>query len=267
MSEKIDVIVLAGDRGPGDPLAVQAKVAGKALVPVAGKPMLERVLCTLRAWPRLGRIILVAPSQSGYRAAAGAAGWVEGAGLVWLEPRSSLSASVRAGMAACSGCVRLIVTADHVLIDPGWLDHLLEAVSADQEAQVLVGVTAWEEVMARFPGSRRTRYRFRDRAICGTNLFALREPGSSRLLDLWQGIEQQRKRPWRMVALLGWGNLAAYLAGRLSLAAAFEALSDRIKVAVRPVLLADPLTAVDVDSPADLALVESVVASRERAQC
>ncbi len=267
MSEKTDVIVLAGDRGPDDPLALQARVAGKALVPVAGKSMLERVLSVLRAWPRLGRIILVAPGGSAYRQAAATAGWLDDPALVWLEPRGSLAASVRAGVAAGQGSIRLVLTADHALLDTTWLDCLMQAVFSDQEAQVLVGVTGWDDVMARFPGSRRTRYRFRDCAICGTNLFALREPGAARLLDLWQGIEQQRKRPWRIVALLGWRNLAAYLAGRLSLNAAFEALSMRIGVNVRPVFLRDPLTAVDVDSLADLALVESVLFDRERVQC
>ena len=38
------VIVLAADRGPGDPLAVNAGVTGKVLVEIAGKPMLTRVM-------------------------------------------------------------------------------------------------------------------------------------------------------------------------------------------------------------------------------
>jgi hypothetical protein len=63
-------------------------------------------------------------------------------------------------------------------------------------------------------------------------------------------------------SLLGWANLARFLAGRLALDPAFEALSRSVGVRVRPVLLDDPLAAVDVDSPADLALVEQVLAER-----
>ena len=263
----IDVVLLAGDRGPDDPLARSAGVIGKALVPVAGKSMLERVLRVLMRWPSLGRIILVAPGHTDYagiveRLEAGAAGKI-----VCIEPAASISASVRSGIAASQGDWRLVLTADHVLLDTAWLDMLLEQTQADEVTEILVGLADWHRVMARFPGSRRTRYRFRDHAICGTNLFAMRAAGAGRLLDVWREVEQQRKKPWRIVSLLGWQTLGGYLAGRLRLETAFAALSKRLSVEIRPMLLDDPLAAVDVDSPADHALVEQILLERERDRC
>lgn len=269
----IDIVLLAGDRGPSDPLASQAGVPGKALVPIAGMSMLERVLRALEAWPNSGRIVVVAPKHPGYRAAAAAAGFrfddadAAPGRLLWVEPASTLSASVRAGLAECAGELRLILTADHALLDPAWLDAMLASAAQGTDGAVFVGVADWQAVVARFPGSRRTRYRFSDRSICGTNLFAMRQSGYGRLLDLWQHIEQQRKRPWRIVAMLGWRNLAAYLTGRLSMGEAFAALSDRIGVQILAVEMNDPLTAVDVDSAADLALVEAVLAERGAQRC
>lgn len=273
--QRVDIVVLAGDRGPDDPLARQAGVPGKALVPVAGRSMLERVLATLQAWPRRGRVILVAPEHPDYRAAAVAAGFVAAddasdgsdSGLVWVAPAASLVDSVRAGLAACSSEPSLLLTADHALLDAAWLDELLAAVERQPATAVFVGVADWAAVMARFPGSRRTRYRFSDISICGTNLFALRRAGSERLLEVWRQVEQQRKRPWRIVALLGLGNLASYLAGRLSRQAAFAGLSARIGVPIQAVDMRDPLTAVDVDSLSDLALVDGVLSEREGRRC
>lgn len=264
---KIDVVLLAGDRGPDDPLARRAGVIGKTLVPVAGKSLLERVLCVLLSWPRLGRIILVAPAHPDYAGIVARLEAHNARPLICIEPAASISASVRAGIAASQGDWRLVLTADHALLDTAWLDALLVRLQADDEAEILVGLADWKQVMARFPGSRRTRYRFRDYAICGTNLFAMREPGATRLLKRWRAVEQQRKKPWRIVSLLGWHNLAAYLAGRLRLDDAFAALSRRLSVQIRPLLLDDPLTAVDVDSLADHALVEQVLRERERAAC
>jgi GTP:adenosylcobinamide-phosphate guanylyltransferase len=45
---KFAAVVLAGDRGPDDPVAAAAGVCGKALVPVGGRPMVLRVWSAVR---------------------------------------------------------------------------------------------------------------------------------------------------------------------------------------------------------------------------
>lgn len=261
--DRVDVVLLAGDRGPADPLAAAAGVAGKALVPVAGTPMLTRVLRALADWGGSARVVLVAPDSAAYRKAAAEAK-IE---LVWVEPAASLVGSVQAGLAETCSRRRLLLTADHALLEGAWLDELLAA-AEQQPASVLVGLADWARVMKRFPGSRRTRYRFRDCCVCGTNLFVLNDrDGVGRVLGKWRQVERERKKPWKIISLLGWRNLGRYLAGRLRLEAGFAALSDRVGAEVRPVLMDDPLTAVDVDSPADLALVEPVVQAQEAQRC
>ena len=261
MSSTVNVILLAGDRGPDDPLASHAGVPGKVLVPVAGQAMLTRVLVTLVGWPRLGRVVLLAPAQADYRDAALASG-IESDRLIWVPPAQSPSASVQAGLeAAGSDRPVFLLTADHPLLDSAWLDGLL---SAGDTADLLVGLADWTTVMARFPRGRRTRYRFRDRSICGTNLFLFRTPEADRMLEVWKQVEASRKKPWKVVALLGWGNLARYLSGRLRVGEAFAALSARLGFVVSPTIVDDPLAAVDVDSVADLELVSEVLEARGR---
>lgn len=256
----LDVILLAGDRGPDDPLARAAGVAGKTLVPIAGIAMLTRVLRALGRWPQLGRVLVVAPDSPGYRAAVAAAGLDERQCL-HLVPEASPSLSVGKALAA-AGDARplLITTADHVLLDPAWLDSLLAA--ADR-ADLLVGLVNYDRVMQRFPNSRRTRYRFSDASICGSNLFLLSSAAADRVVERWREVEKERKRPWKIISMLGWVNLGLYLAGRLSLSSAFKALSAGMGVKIRPVMIDDPLAAVDVDSAADLALVEQALDARK----
>lgn len=265
MAGDFDVIVLAGDRGPDDPLARRAGVVGKALVPVAGTPMLSRVLGVLAGWPRLHRLVLVAPQLPDYREAA--AVFEDARRLIWIAPSASLSGSIQAALALASGARRLILTADHALLDSAWLDRMAAAGKVDDDHAVSIGLTDWHAVMQRFPGSRRTRYRFRDRSVCGTNLFAIHDDSVDALLRVWQQVERERKKPWKIVSLLGWGNLGRYLAGRLDLDTAFAALSARVGVGVRPLMLEDPRTAVDVDTLADLALVESMVSEPGKKPC
>ncbi len=255
----LDVIVLAGDRGSHDPLASHAGVAGKTLVEVGGQPMLLRVLETLSAWSRLGRVVVVAPETPQHRAALDSIDFAT-VNMARIAPESSPSRSVAAALEACRReRPVLLVTADHPLLDTGWLDQLLQA---DRHADLTVGLVEYQAVMKRFPGSRRTRYRFRDTSICGTNLFAFHTIRADAVVALWRQIEQQRKRPWRIVSMLGWGMLGRYLSGRLTLSDALEALSDKTGARIGACLLDDPLSAVDVDSPEDLALVEQVIDSR-----
>ncbi|HCW90552.1 MAG TPA: MobA-like NTP transferase domain containing protein, partial [Marinobacter sp.] len=56
-------LVLAADRHENDPVAVDAGVPCKALAPVAGVPMLQRVLDAISASDRIRRITLVGPPR------------------------------------------------------------------------------------------------------------------------------------------------------------------------------------------------------------
>ncbi|MBS3746121.1 MAG: NTP transferase domain-containing protein, partial [Wenzhouxiangellaceae bacterium] len=60
------IIVLAGDRGPGDPLARRAGVPGKVLVEIGGKPMLSRVMEALDAFAAAGETIVVCRNHPEY---------------------------------------------------------------------------------------------------------------------------------------------------------------------------------------------------------
>ncbi|MCC5863737.1 MAG: nucleotidyltransferase family protein [Wenzhouxiangella sp.] len=254
----LDVILLAGDRGPDDPLAQAAGVAGKTLVPIAGTAMLTRVLRALARWPQLGRVFVLAPDSPAYHAAIAAAG-IDQHQCLHLAPEASPSQSVgKALVAAGEARPLLITTADHVLLDPVWLDSLLAAAS---QAELLVGLVDYDRVMQRFPNSRRTRYRFSDVSVCGSNLFLLSSAAADRVVQRWREVEKERKRPWKIISMLGWVNLGLYLAGRLSLRSAFKALSAGMGVKIGAVIIDDPLAAVDVDTAADLALVEQALAA------
>ena len=75
----------------------------------------------------------------------------------------------------------------------------------------------------------------------------------------WQELEDQRKRPWRMVRRLGLGILLRYLFGRLSLDRALVSLSRAVGCRIGYVRIEVALAAVDVDSVADRDLAEKIL--------
>lgn len=255
------VIVLAADRGPGDPLAVRAGVPGKVLVKIAGKPMLTRVMQAVSGFAAPGQLVVVCDDDPAYMEAADV-----GAGFLRIDPGPGPAASAVAAMDRIDPSKPvLLVTGDHPLLEPAWLAQFVDK-AADSGADAVVGLVDHAAIVARFPGSRRTRYRFSDVSVCGTNLFYFAGPRGRDVAEQWRAFEAQRKKPWKIIGRLGPWNLMRYLAGRLSLHAAMAALSRRLELRLAAVMLDAPEAAVDVDSQADLELATGLIERRERAQ-
>ena len=254
----LDAIVLAGDRGPGDPLAAAAGKPGKALVEVGGRSMLARVLDAVSGVENIEGIVPVCPDGQAYRSALGSAFAARR-----VEPRDGPAASVAAALERCDPeRPVLVVTADHPLLRADWLMAFAERALATG-AEAVVGVVEHARVVERFPGHRRTRYRFADGAVCGTNLFWFSGGRATRVAEAWRSFEADRKKPWKIVSRIGLGVLTRYVLGRLTLDDAADRLSRRLGVRVAAVDVGEPDAAVDVDTAADLELVGALIARRE----
>lgn len=251
----VTALVLAGSRaGAADPMAVAAGVSHKALLPVGGAPMLARVLEALRASPEIGRIVVMieTPARS-------LVGFPLPDGVLLREAASSPSRSVAAALAEF-GAPLLVTTADHALLTPAMVSHFLGAVPAG--CDVAAGLARAETVLAAWPGTRRTWLRFRDGRFSGCNLFWMGRPGAAAAVAFWRRVEQNRKKPLSMMALLGPFVLLRFALGWLSLGGALAALGRRTGTRLAAVEMPFAEAAVDVDKPADLELAEAVLAAR-----
>lgn len=242
-------LVLAGDRGPEDPVARAAGVAHKAVAPVAGRPMIAHVLGAMRAVPGIGEIAVSLP-----------AGAPDPGGVTRLEAGPGPSASAGAAFERL-GPPLLITTADHPLLSPAMVADMLDA-AATTGADALAGLCPRATAEAARPGARRTWLQFRDGAMSGANLFALTAPAARGALDLWQRLEAERKRPWAMARLVGPAVLARYLAGRLDRAGAARALGRAAGCSAAFAVIDHADAAHDVDCPEDLAFAEARLAAR-----
>ncbi len=248
-------LVMAGSR-PGDPLALAAGVAQKPLIPVAGVPMLVRVLRTLRAAPRVDRLVICGldPALARLDPALGALECVRGG----ATPGASAALAI-----ATLGLTPpvLITTADHPLLSADTVDEFCAA-SAAEDADVTFGIVPAAAVTAAFPGIRRTRYRFRDGAFCGCNLYGLLTPRGCTAPAAWTRVEQHRKQPWRMVGALGVGVLIRFLLGRLALDDVTALAQSRIGLRTRAVRLSEPAAGFDVDTVAQWRAAEAYLSQR-----
>ncbi|HEU4959732.1 MAG TPA: NTP transferase domain-containing protein [Sphingomonas sp.] len=243
-----NALVLAGSRGGADPVAAYAGLADKALIEIAGATMLARVVAALRE-AGAGRIAVSAssPAVADHAAALGA------------EPLAAApgpSRSAGEGLALL-GAPLLLTTADHALLRADWVRAFLDDVPRDADVAALLARRDLIEDAA--PDTRRTYLRFADGDWSGCNLFHFATPAAARAIALWQAVEADRKRPWRIVRRLGPAMLLAYLARRLTLADAVARLGERAGISAAIVPARDGRAAIDVDKPADLDLARRLL--------
>lgn len=255
-------LVLAGERGPTDPLTVGMDAGCKALVPVGGTPMLFRVLDALADSDEVGPILMSGPDRPQLEGSRHLADGITAGRWDWCAPGASPATSAYAALESLSAETPvLLTTADHALLNPEIVDHFCAA-ARRSGCDLAVALADHAEVVSAFPDVRRTALRFRGGAYCGCNLYAFLTPGSRRVADFWSQVEQDRKHPWRIARTLGWGPLFRYLTRRLSLEETLRLFSDRLGLRICPIILPFPHAAVDVDKPSDRDLVERILKDR-----
>jgi GTP:adenosylcobinamide-phosphate guanylyltransferase len=252
---KYTAIVLAGSRPGPDPFAAQFGVATKALIPVGGEPMVRRPVRALLASEQIGDVIVLAQTPDVIAAA--------------LPSDSRVSVQASKGtiaetiLALCGNANTqwplLVTTADHALLDAATIDEFARAAEG---ADIAIGVIEREPLMRRLPQTHRTWLKFRDGAYTGANLFALSSPKVARAVEIWRSVEQDRKKAWRIISLLGPITLAMTAVRLLSLDNVVSSLADRLGLSIKAVRLTNPLAGVDVDKPEDHALVEAILAGK-----
>jgi GTP:adenosylcobinamide-phosphate guanylyltransferase len=251
-----DALILAAGRGPADPIARAFGVTHKCLLSVAGKPMLQRVTDALLDSGRFGTIGVSIEDRSVLAPALGPL-------LDRVKPVAadrSASLSVAAAVRAIPLTQPLLVTtADHPLLRKEIITEFLGR-SAAAGADLTVGLATAEVILSAYPAARRTFLTFGRDRVSGCNLYGFNTPAALRILDHWHRVENDRKRPWRLVRSFGIAPLLRYALGVLTLNAAFAVASRTLGLKVEPVLLPFAESAIDVDKPSDLELAERILA-------
>jgi GTP:adenosylcobinamide-phosphate guanylyltransferase len=262
-NQPFTVVVLAADRELNDPVARSAAVSCKALTPVAGRAMVLRVLDALAAAQEVGVRILVGPSMTSVEQNVELNDLVSSGQVQWLAPLSTPSSSAFSALQSLREDVPVLVTtADHALLTAAMINHFC-AEARRSGCDVVAGVARYELIAAAFPGSRRTVTKLRDGGYCGCNLFAFLTPQARQAADFWRKVEKERKKPLRVIKVIGAVAVLRYLLGRLTLEQALAKLSRRMKLQAGVVRMPSAEAAVDVDKVEDWLLVESILAKRK----
>lgn len=251
----LTALVLAGSRPGRDAFAEQHGTDLKPLIPVAGEPMVRRPVAVLLSSPAIGGVRVV--TQQPERIAA----------VLPVDPLLDLAPSGPTIAATLQALLDdpatewpvLVTTADHALLDAAMVE---EFVTRSAGADVGIGLVEKRNLMQRLPHSKRTWIKFRGGSYSGANLFLLGGPQVRGAIQLWRGVEQDRKKGLRLLTVLGPAAVAGALLRIRTLHQTLASVGRKLGLDIRAVEMSDPLAAVDVDKEEDLRLVEQLLRER-----
>ncbi len=244
---KVDAIVPAGGYGkPDDPLYPLVKDGPKAMLPVAGKPMIQWVLDALGGSVRVGQVVVVGlPPDTGLTCGDKPVHYVPNAGSMVANARAGLTRLAELNPA--STCA-LWASADIPGVRPEHVDWLVDTcLQTDDDIYYCIIERAVME--ARYPASRRSYTHLKEMTVCGgdMNMFSMRLARG--VHPLWEQITEARKNVFKQAALFGFEPLWLLLARQLTARRAEELVEKRLNVRARLIVCPYAEIGMDVDKP------------------
>ena len=254
-----DAIVLAGERTKDSPLTRRFRVPAKALIPVGGVPMVQRVLEALSSSRSVRQIYLCGTHRRLFEELGEVARFMNSGRVSWVPSEKTPSRSAFKALALAGGeRPVLLTTADHALLTAHMTDFF--CTRAQQSGRdLVVGLAGLEILKNAYPASRRTPYKFREGNYCSCNLFGFMNKDSFSAARFWQKVEERRKNPAKIIGGFGWFWALMYITGTLSLSKALARASGVLGCGIGAVIMPFPEAAVDVDSVSDWELADSIL--------
>lgn len=265
----MDAIVTAGGiPQPEDPLYAYSNGDAKALIDVAGKPMVQWVLNALGDARSVDNVIVIGLSPK--------SGVTCKKPLYFISNQGRMLANVVAGVNKSLELKQdtdyvLLVSSDIPALKPEMVDWLVETCMQTRD-DIYYGICRKEVMEKRFPNSRRTYTHLKGMDVCGADMNMAHVRMATEHLDMWEQLIGNRKSPLRQAKIIGIGTLFALFTRRLTLDDAIERVCKRIGIKGRAIDWPYAEPCMDVDKPhqlemmrADLAKQQNASASREAA--
>ncbi len=256
----MDAIVTAGGiPRPEDPLYTYSHGNSKALINVAGKPMIQWVLDALGTAKRVSNVIVVGLSPK--------SGVTCKKPLYFVSNQGRMLANIVAGVNKALEINKrskyvLVVSSDIPSIKPEMVDWLV-ATCMETKDDLYYGVCPRDVMEARFPNSKRTYTHLKDMDVCGADMNVTHVRMATEHLDMWESLIGSRKSPLRSASLIGFGTLFALFTRRLTLEDAVRRVSERLGVKARAIVWPYAEPCMDVDKPVQLELLRADLAQQQ----
>jgi GTP:adenosylcobinamide-phosphate guanylyltransferase len=258
----MDAIVTAGGIPlPEEPLYPATQGESKALVDVAGKPMIQWVLDALSESKTVDNVIIVGLTEK--------SGLLCSKKMYFVSNQGKMVANLQAGARKVK---EINPQAEHVLMVssdiPGITGEMVDwVVNTDMQTDLDVYYHILErEVMEkRYPGCKRTWTKLKGMEVCGADM----NMGRISLLlseetDMWEKITDARKSPMKQAALVGFDTAFLLLTGQLTLEKAEANIMARLNITGKAIVCPYAEVGMDVDKLFQLEIMREDLKKRVR---
>ena len=257
----MDAIVTAGGiPQPEDPLYSYSHGDSKALIDVAGKPMVQWVLDALSDAKNVDNVIVIGLSPK--------------SGLTCKKPMHFISnqgrmlANIVAGVNKALELNKktqyvLVASSDIPTVKAEHVDWLIDTCMETKD-DLYYGICPREVMETRFPDSRRTYTHLKDMDVCGADMNLTHVRMATEHLDIWESLIGSRKSPLKQASIIGLGTLLALFTRRLTIEDAVKRVCDRIGIKGRAIIWEHAEPCMDVDKPHQLELLRADLAKQQR---
>lgn len=260
------LVMAANRRGINDPVAQMGGTSHKCLVPVAGMPMIERVVRTIETWGKAGRILVSIEDPDILDSVPHIADLRESGHLEFVRSGANFLESVgnAAGRLADTDYPVLITTGDNALHTPQMINDFCTA-AEESEAEVAFGLTPRTVVAESYPEDAPDvgYLTFAEGQHSNCNIYMLRSARTLPVVRTMQEGGQFRSHPLRILKAFGFVAMVKYQFGRVRIDDVKKRLEKLFGVSVAPILVRFAEAPIDVDTPAMYALVERILRQRE----
>jgi GTP:adenosylcobinamide-phosphate guanylyltransferase len=241
----MDAIVTAGGIPlPEEPLYPATLGQSKALLDVAGKPMIQWVLDALSTAKTVENVIIVGLTEK--------SGLICTKKMYFVSNQGKMVQNLQAGSRKVK---EVNPDASHVLLVssdlPGITGEMVDwVVNTDMQTDldVYYHLIQREVMEKRYPGCKRTWTHLKGMDICGGDM----NVGRLSLLlgedtDIWEKITDARKSPLKQAALVGFDTAFLLLTGRLTLEMAETNIMKRLNITGKAIVCPYAEVGMDVD--------------------
>lgn len=258
---QVDAIVTAGGTPtPDEPLYQYTQGKPKALLEMAGRPMVQWLLDALGGAATIRRVVVTGLDASGGLRCAKP--------LDFLPNRGSMLGNVVSGaqwLMEREPAARhaLMVSSDIPTITSALVDWNVTT-SLETDDEIYYSVIPQAAMEARFPGSRRSYFKFRDGTFTGSDMNMAAVSLVTHVPPAMQSLIDARKNIFRQAAIIGFDTLFLLATRQLTLKQAEQTVSRRLKVKGRLLICPYAEAGMDVDKPGQYELVKRDLETRHR---
>lgn len=257
----MDAIVTAGGiPQPEESLYPYTQGRPKAMLDVAGKPMIQWVLDALGNSKSVDKVIIVGLPQKDKVTCKKPLYFIPNQGKMLDNLRVGMEKSLQLNKKTCHV---LFISSDIPAITAEMVDWVAKtAMQTDDELYYCIITRPVME--GRFPGSKRTYTRLKDMDVCGGDINVARTNLATVEAGLWEKISNARKSPLKQASLIGFSTLFLLLLRRLTLERVVSEVMKRLDVTGRAIVCPYAEVGMDVDKPYQLELLRADLEKQQR---